>query len=128
MNSDNNIEVHGIYKSTDNYNDHNVLNMTEDELTNHISSNTDTETNPMLYRISAKTAISKYDNTLPIQRKIYDLAMFEMYELFVKVKAVNPDCKITGIKTDCLTFNNAPNLIETSNKWGGVKTCDIPSM
>ena len=77
----------------DNYNDHNVSNMTEDELTNHISSKTDTETKPMLYRISAKTAISKYDNTLPIQRKIYDLAMLEMYELFVKAKAINPNCK-----------------------------------
>ena len=102
--------------------------MSEDELTTYISSKTDTETKPMLYRISAKAAISKYDNTLPIQRQIYDLAMLEMYELFVKVKAVNPNCKITGIKTDCIAFDNAPNLIETNNKWGGVKTCDIPNI
>ena len=51
-----------------------------------------------------------------------------MYELFLKVKATNPKCEITGIKTDCIAFNNAPNRIETSDKWGGVKTCDIPNI
>lgn len=60
--------------------------MTEDELTTYIHSKTDTETKPMLHRISEKQSISKYDNTLPRQRKLYDLAMFEMYELFLKSK------------------------------------------
>ena len=127
INSDNKVEIHGVYKHKSTTT-HNILNMTDDELTTYISSSKDTETKPMIYRISEKQLISKYDNTLPIQRKIYDLAMFEMYELFLKVKAINPTCEITGIKTDCITFNNAPNPIETSDKWGGVKTCDIPNI
>ena len=46
INNDNNVEIHGVYKSTNKSSNHNVLNMTEDELTSYIHSKTDTETKP----------------------------------------------------------------------------------
>ena len=50
----------------------------------------------------------------------------EMYELDLEVKDFNPDCELVGIKTDCLVFNNITHDPPTSNKWGGIKQCDVP--
>eukprot|EP00972_Heterocapsa_arctica_P019225 2836037-Heterocapsa_arctica.AAC.1 len=51
-----------------------------------------------------------------------------MSELLLEVKALIPRCKLIGIKTDCLVFNNAKNDIRTSNDWGCVKKCEVPSI
>ena len=42
----------------------------------------------MLYNIIDKIEISKYENTLPIHRRIYDIANMEMYELYLEVMAL----------------------------------------
>ena len=55
----------------------------------------------MLYNIVGKTEISKYENTLPIHRNIYDIANMEMYELYLEAMYLNPKAELIGIKTDC---------------------------
>ena len=50
----------------------------------------------------------------------------EMYELYLQVKDLNPDCELVGIKTDCLLFNNITHDPPTSNGWGDIKKCDVP--
>ena len=49
-----------------------------------------------------------------------------MYELYLQIKELNPDCELVGVKTDCLVFNNITNEPPTSNKWGSIKKCDVP--
>ena len=80
----------------------------------------------MLYNVIDKTEISKYENTLPIHRKIYDIANMEMYELCLEVMPLNPKAELVGIKTDCLVFNKVKKDIALSNGIGGVKKCRVP--
>ena len=58
----------------------------------------------MLYNVIDKTEISKYENTLPIHRKIYDIANMDMYDLYLEVRSLNPKAGVVGIKTDCLVL------------------------
>ena len=67
-----------------------------------------------------------HENTLPIHRKIYDIARMEMYELDLQIKELNPECELVGIKTDCLEYNNRTNEPTTTTEWGGIKKCDVP--
>ena len=80
----------------------------------------------MIYDVIDKTEINKYENTLPIHRKIYDIANMEMYELYLEVMALNPKAELVGIKTDCLVFNNIKKDIELNDDIGGVKKCMVP--
>ena len=75
----------------------------------------------MIYNVIDKTEISKYENTLPIHRKIYDIANMEMYELYLEVKSLNPKAELVGIKADCLVFNEMKKDIVLSDEIGGVK-------
>ena len=83
---------------------------------------------PILYDIIDKNSICKYENTLPIHRKIYDIANMEMYELYLQVKELNPRAQLVGIKTDCLVFNGVKKHIELSKEMGGVKLCKVPNI
>ena len=49
-----------------------------------------------------------------------------MYELYLQVKDLNPDCELVKIITDCLRFNNITHDPPTSNGWGDIKKCDVP--
>ena len=100
--------------------------MNDNELEQVIHQTADNTTEPILYQLSNKQEIPTYENTLPIHRKIYDKANMEMYELYLQIKELNPNCELVGIKTDCLVFNNITNEPPTSNKWGGVQKCDVP--
>ena len=80
----------------------------------------------MIYNVIDKTEISKYENTLPIHKKIYDIANMEMYELYLEVMSVSPRAELVGIKTDCLVFNKIKKDIALSNEIGGVKKCRVP--
>ena len=80
----------------------------------------------MIYNVIDKTEISKSENTLPIHRKIYDIANMEMYELYLDVKKLNPKAELVGIKTDCLVFNKIKKYIELNDDIGGVKKCMVP--
>ena len=97
----------------------NVLNADDGELDEIINSRSEEE--PMIHNVIDKTEISKYENTLPIHRKIYNIANMEMYELYLEVMALNPKAELVGIKTDCLVFNKIKKDIELSDEIGGVK-------
>ena len=80
-----------------------------------------TQANAILYQLSTNTEIPTYENRLPIHRKVYDKANMEMYELYLEVKVLSPDCGLAGIKTDCLVFNNITHDPPTSNRWGDIQ-------
>ena len=94
-----------------------LLNADDNELYEIINSSEE----PIIYNVIDKTEISKYENTLPIHRKIYDLANMEMYELYLEVMSLNPKAELVGIKTDCLVFNMIKKDIDLSGEIGGVK-------
>ena len=80
-NNDNgSVQIRGVYKhEKSQYEGINLLNANGGELDETINSRSEEE--PMFYNIIDKTEISKYENTLPIHRKIYDIANMEMYDV-----------------------------------------------
>jgi hypothetical protein len=120
------VHVRGIYPDDEDLtDDRNILNATTNELERIIEENS-TINPPMVYQISFNNEIPLYENTLPIHRKIYDIARMEMYELYMEVKELNPKCVLVGIKTDCLVFNRVKIDPPLSKEWGGVKKCNVP--
>ena len=114
-----NVEVKGPYKNEKSQFEHiNPFNADDDEVDQTINSRSEEE--PILYDIVDNTEISKYENTLPIHRKIYDIAHMEMYELYLEVMSSNPKAELVGIKTDCLVFKKIKQDIELSGEIGGV--------
>ena len=103
-NNDNgSIQIRGIYKNEKSqYEDINLINADDNELDEIMNSRSEEE--PMIYNVVDKTEISKYENTLPIHRNIYDIANMEMYELYLEVRALSPKAKLVGIKNDCFVF------------------------
>ena len=68
-----------VYKNDKSKFEHvNLLNADDDELDEMTHSRHSGE-EPVLYDITDKTEISKYENTLPIHRNIYDIANMDMY-------------------------------------------------
>ena len=119
-NGNSSIQIRSIYKNKKSqYEGINLLNADDDELDKIINSKSEEE--PVIYNVVDKTEISKYENTLPIHRKIYDIANMEMYELYLEVRALNPKAELVGIKTDCLVVNKIMKDIELSDEIGGVK-------
>ena len=100
-NENRSIRIRGIYKNKKSQHEGiNLLNADENELDEIINSRSEEE--PLIYNVIDTTEISKYENTLPIHRKIYDIANMEMYELYLDVMALNPKAELVGIKTGCL--------------------------
>ena len=121
-NNDNgSIQIRGVYKNgKSQYEGINLLNADDDELDKTINSKSEEE--PMIYNDIGKPEISKCENTLPIHRKIYDIANMDMYELYLEVRALSQKAELVGIKTDCLVFfNQIKKDIELSDEIGGVK-------
>ena len=83
---------------------------------------------PLLYHVNVNKKCKTYINSLFIQKKIYDNAMLELFNIHVKVMNANPNAVLCGRKVDLLAYKNAPNLIETSNRWGDVKISPIPTI
>lgn len=131
VNNYDNIKIESIRRNEKHENIVNVLNMNDGDFDNHIMDklNEDTEINePILYQMSVKSEIELYENTLPIHRKIYDKANMEMYETYLDIKKLNPNCEFIGIKTDCLVFNNIEVEPKISNKWGDIKKVNVPNI
>jgi len=86
INNENNIEITGIYQKNNNETTCiNLLNLDENELNNVINENINNTEEPILYHLNMKSELSMYENTLPIHRKIYDVARLEIYELHKQV-------------------------------------------
>ena len=118
--NDENVEVKGLYKNGKSQFEHiNLWNAGDNELDKIIYSLS--EEDPILYDIVDKTEISKYENTLPIHKRVYDIANMEIYELHLEAMSLNPKAELIGIKTDCLVFNRIKKDIAPSNEIGGVK-------
>ena len=56
------------------------------------------------------------------------LQEWKLYELHSNMHKSNPDCESIGVKTCCLVYDSITNQPFTCTKWGGIKTCDVPTM
>ena len=122
INNENSVEIKGVYPQENNQTEYlNLLNVSNDEFNNVICETHNNTTEPLLYHLSMKVKIPMYGNTLPIHRKIYDVARMDMYELHLQIKELNPNCELAGMQTDCLVYNNITVEPPTSNTWGDVK-------
>ena len=80
----------------------------------------------MLNELPIGRKVPMYENTLPTNREIYDIAKMEVYELHRKIEESSPECELVGVKTDCSVYNNITNQPLTCTKWGGSKQSDVP--
>ena len=63
-----------------------------------------------------------FNNTLPIHRKIYDIANMMVYKKHLYIMSLNPLAQLVRVKTDLLGYINIDNEIQTNDtKWGEVK-------
>ena len=68
-----------------------------------------------------------FNNSLPIHRKIYDIANMMVYKKHLYITSLNPRAELVRIKTDLLGYINIDNEIQTNDtKWGDVKREWIP--
>ena len=66
-------------------------------------------------------------NTLPIQRRVHDVANMELYKTHLQVLELNPHATLAGIKTDMLAYTNSPKMIPTHpERCGEVKVEKVP--
>ena len=86
VDNDDDIHVKGIYKDNNNTKFVNLVNLNENDLQDLIEDAQNNTIEPMLYKLSIDRQIPTYENTLPIHRKMYDIAKMEVYELHRKVE------------------------------------------
>ena len=74
---------------------------------------------PMVWVVHQTRKNRLYNNTLPIQRKVWDLANVIVYTFHLQIMKANPDARLVRIKTDLLGYVNVTNEIETHDTtWG----------
>ena len=81
---------------------------------------------PMVWMIEVSKKTHLYNNSLPIHRKIYDVANMMVYKKHLQIMALNPLAQLVRIKTDLLGYVGINNEIEDSVEWGEVKREWIP--
>ena len=63
-----------------------------------------------------------FNSSLPVHRKIYDIANMMVYKKHLYITSLNPRAELVRIKTDLLGYINIDNEIQTNDtKWGEVK-------
>ena len=120
------ISIRGIYDSDKFDNEPvnvNMLYVNEEQLGRAIQSSLEnnSEIQPVAYHINLSKKPKVFINALIIQKKIYDNANWEMYEVDKLVKQFNPDAVLCGRKVDLLAYSNAPHVVPTSDRWGDIK-------
>jgi len=102
----------------------------DEELCKIIQSSLDSnkDLKPVAYHLNVNKRVKVFINALIIQKKIYDNANWEMYEVDKLVKQFNPGAILCGRKVDLLAYSNAPNAVPTSDRWGGIKVSKIPKI
>ena len=98
-----------------------MLNLNDDDLQKLIQEAQNNTQEPMLYQLTRNKEIPLWENTLPIHRKIYDIARMQMYEIDLETQQVNPNCERAGIRADCLAYNSITTLPHTNTSWGHIK-------
>ena len=69
-----------------------------------------------------------YGKTHYQYRKAYDIARMQMYEIYLDINIVNPNCERVSIKPHCLVFNNITTQPHTSTAWGHIKKSYVPTI
>ena len=108
------IHIQCIFKENNDTVSANMLNWNDDDLQKLIHEAQNNTQEPMLYQLTRNKEIPLWENTLPIHRKIYDIARVQMYEIDLEIHQLNPYCERAGIKADCLAYNNTTTLPHTS--------------
>lgn len=127
-----NVSVRGIYDSNKIIPsvcaDVNMFNVDNVELGRAIQASLDInkDIKPVAYHINVSKQQKIFMNALIIQKKIYDNANWEMYEVDKLVKQFNPNAVLCGRKVDLMAYSNAPNAVPTSDRWGGIKLSKTP--
>ena len=71
------------------------------------------QTDPIV-RVAHQTKTNRlYNNTLPIQRKVWDLATVILYRLHLQFMKANLDARLVRIKTDLLVRSKFQMSIKT---------------
>ena len=121
VHNDDDIKTRGIFKESNDTVSVNMLNLNDDDLQKLIQEAENSTQEPMIYQLTRNKDIPLWENTLPIHRKIYDIAKMQMYEIDLETQQLNPKCERAGIKADCLAYNNITTSPHTSTSWGHIK-------
>ena len=77
---------------------------------------------PIVWAVHHTRKKRLYNNTLPIQRKVWDLANMLVYKIHLEIMKANPHARLVRLKTDLLGYVNITREIETDDDtWGRVK-------
>ena len=80
-----NVELKGIYNEYCRFASVNLWSPQDGELNEIIAHAVENSTDPIMYQIAFNEHMDNYQNTLAIQRKIYDKANMEMYKPYKRV-------------------------------------------
>jgi len=85
------------------------------------------QVNPMVWMVCTSKKTPLYNNSLPIHRKIYDIANMKLYKQHLYITSINPRAELVRIKVDLVGYTGIDNEIETDDyTWGKVKREWLP--
>ena len=92
-----------------------------------IAKNKSKQVNPMVWMVCTSKKTPLYNNSLPIHRKIYDIANMKVYKQHLYITSINPRAELARIKVDSVGYTGIDNEIETDDyTWGKVKREWLP--
>ena len=116
----------GIYDNSKDLHTYQFL-MNRDNLQAMIDLARSKEFEPMVWMVNISKKTPLFNNTLPIHRKIYDIANMMVYKKHLYIMSLNPYAELVRVKTDLLGYINIDNEIKTDDyKWGEVKREWLP--
>ena len=79
------------------------------------------QVNPMVWMVRTSKTTPLYNNSLPIHRKIYDIANMKVHKQHLCITSINPRAGLVRIKVDLVGYTGIDNEIETDDyTWGKV--------
>ena len=86
IHNDDDIHIRGIFKENKDTASVNMLNLNNDDLQKLIEEAENNKQEPIIYQLTRNKDIPKWENTLPIHRKTYDIARMQMYEIDLEIE------------------------------------------
>ena len=87
----------------------------------------DKQFDPMVWMVHTSKKTPLFNNTLPLHRKIYDIANMLVYKKHLYITSLNPRAVLVRVKTDLLGYINIDHEIDTDDyEWGKVKREWLP--
>jgi len=114
----------GIYDNHEDLHKYQFMMMDQEELQTmiDIAKNKSKQVNPMVWMVRTSKKTPLYNNSLPIHRKIYDIANMKLYKQHLYITSLNPRAELVRIKVDLVGYTGIDNEIETDDyTWGKVK-------